>query len=240
MTETILLTGSDGLIGKILSPFLKKNFQVFECDQKLKDKEDYYQVDLSNPKKTRELFHKLPKMDYVIHLAADSNVWADWNSVLRNNIMATQNIFWAAEKYRVKRVIYFSSTHAMGGYEGNPKQLHLEDQPTPISVNAPYRPDGYYGASKACGEILGRMYWEVYGLSVICLRIGAVCRDNDPSYDKRVRKIWLGQQDLCRLVDGSIRTLKPFGIYYGISGKSGAYWDLSETKKDLAYEPKGA
>ena len=60
-------------------------------------------------------------------------------------------------------MVYASSSHATGYYRRTRK----------IDTEVPYRTDSLYGASKAFGEILGRLYADKYGLEVVCLRIGA-------------------------------------------------------------------
>ena len=63
------------------------------------------------------------------------------------------------------------------------------------------RPDGLYGVGRAFGEALGVYYAEQFGLSVVCLRIGPVTRDDNPTRDVRQMATWLSHCDLAHLVD---------------------------------------
>ena len=59
------------------------------------------------------------------------------------------------------------------------------------------RPEGIYGAAKVFGEALGRYYSDAYGLSVLCVRIGRVTRDNKLGAI-RDRSIYLSHDDVWR------------------------------------------
>ena len=54
--------------------------------------------------------------DVVIHLAADRRSYGEWDSVMKNNIEGTYNVFEAAKKNGIKRIIFASSNHATGGF----------------------------------------------------------------------------------------------------------------------------
>ncbi len=53
--------------------------------------------------------------DVVVHLAADRSMKAEWETVLPYNIIGVQNVFEAAKIAGVKRVVFGSSQHAVGG-----------------------------------------------------------------------------------------------------------------------------
>jgi uronate dehydrogenase len=59
-------------------------------------------------------------------------------------------------------VVFASSLHVTGFYDAGMR----------ISPDMPVRPDSFYGVGKACGENLGRLYADKYGLRVVCVRIG--------------------------------------------------------------------
>ena len=104
----------------------------------------------------------------------------------------------------------------------------------------PERPDSYYGVSKAFGEDLGRYYVDAFGMEIICLRIGSLqpdeaVRERDSD---RILSTWLSYRDCVQLVWRSIEADVSFGIYYGISGNTRAYWDLSNAREELGYDPE--
>jgi nucleoside-diphosphate-sugar epimerase len=124
-----------------------------------------------------------------------------------------------------------------GAYEGFPPSLHTKENVGMIKVSDPIRPDGFYGVSKAAGEALARMYYELHGLESICLRIGSVTRDDDPGANPRMRSTWLSHRDLIQLVRRSLQADVKFGIYYGVSNNKKRFWDISVAERDLGYHP---
>lgn len=159
---------------------------------------------------------------------------ADWQSVLFNNISGTRNVYQAAYTYGIKRVIFASSNHITGAYEGFPPDLHTEAVPPLITPQDPIRPDGYYGIGKAAGEALARMYYDLYGLESVCLRIGAVLEDNDPTKDERNESIWLSHRDLVQLVTRSLQGDIKFAIYLGFRTTKSAFWIFPMRSRKLA------
>jgi uronate dehydrogenase len=98
-----------------------------------------------------------------------------------------------------ERVIFASSNHVTGAYEGIPPSLHSQVSPLLITTQHPIRPDGYYGVSKVFGEAIARMYYELHGLESVCLRIGWVLKDDDPTKNEQARRTWLSHRDLVQL-----------------------------------------
>ena len=78
-----------------------------------------------------------------------------------------------------------SSNHVMGGYEGieSNYSLHRQTEPIKLFTTDPVRPDSEYGVSKVFGEAIARYYCNRWGVEAICLRIGAVLKDDDPTTD---------------------------------------------------------
>lgn len=233
----LLITGSKGIIGTILTQALPDEHDVVGTGRRGEETSTYLHMDISEESAVEAVFKKV-RPEAVIHLAGDSRVTADWDSVLKNNIVGTKNIFEAARKHGASKIVYASSTHITGAYEGNPHSLHEKENPQQISVNDPIRPDSYYGTSKAFGEALARQYFENFGMQTICLRIGLVTPENDPTNDPRMMKIWLSHGDLVQIVEKSLVTNVPFGIYYAISANTGRYWDISNAQRELGYQPE--
>src|SRR4030095_10597131 len=125
------------------------------------------------------------------------------------------------------------------GYEGIESNyfLHRLTEPIKIFTRDPVRPDSDYGVSKAFGEAVARYYCARWGVDAICLRIGAVLKDDDPTTDARNLRIWLSHRDLVQLVEKSLTTNVPFGIYYGISNNKAAIYDLTNARYELGFVP---
>ena len=102
----------------------------------------------------------------------------------------------------------------------------------------PIRPDSDYGSSKAFGESMARQYYECFGIASICLRIGSVLENDNPTEDERLMRTWLSQRDLIQLVRKSILSDVKFGIYYGVSNNRGRFWDISSAEEEIGYKPQ--
>jgi len=234
----ILITGSNGLIGRILTESFSALFDVYGLDIAGKQNERSYRADISNYEEVDSVFKKIGAIDCVIHLAADPRIEADWESILKNNIVGTKNIYECARKFGILKVIFASSNHVTGAYEGFPPALHKQASPQKIRVNDPVRPDSYYGSSKAFGEIIARQFFELYGIKSVCLRIGWVLKDDNPAANEQAMRTWLSHRDLVQLVEKSILSDVEFGIYYGVSNNKGMFWDISNAEREIGYKPQ--
>ncbi len=234
----ILITGSKGLIGRIVTKSLVDSFDMYSLDIVGEQTEQHYQVDISNYEALHHAFRAIGGIEYVVHLAADRNPDAPWESVLKNNIVGTRNVYECGQNHGVKKIIFASSTYVTRGYRGLPPTSHREKHPGIISTQDPIRPDSDYATSKALGEALARQYFERYDLESICLRIGAVSENDDLPLMEELMKIWLSNRDLIQLFKKSILSNVKFGIYYGISNNSVRSYDISTAEKEIGYKPQ--
>src|SRR5262249_62126685 len=110
-------------------------------------------------------------VDAVVHLAANATAQQPWADVLGPNIDAVIHMFQASVLGRVRRVVYVSSNHVMGGYQDAMNSVRLTPELAP-RPGARYVVDGEernstpYGAAKLFGERLGKCTAEIHGLSV--------------------------------------------------------------------------
>ena len=235
--EKLLITGSEGKIGTVLKGPLNNLYEVYAVDQVEGSSDRFYQADISYLELLKEVFKKIRDVKYVIHLAADSRIDAPWESILKNNIIGTKNVYGCAKLFGVRRIIFASSNHVTGGYEGIPPILHKQKNPRIITIHDPVWPDSDYGSSKLFGEGLAKQYLSLYGIQSICLRIGTVTKEDDPTVDERMRKTWLSHRDLTQLVIKALQAPIEFGIYYGVSNNRGRFWDIANAQKELGYQP---
>ncbi len=237
--QKLLITGCHGLVGTILWEQLAGSFELFGLDIYSKNTNDnIFRADITKPDQIKKIFDHIPSLTHIVHLAGDPRMDADWESVYLNNIGGTKNIYEAARLHGVKRVVFASSNHTTGAYEGVPPSLHTKDNPSLITVNDPIRPDGFYGVSKVAGEAIARMYYDLYGLESICLRIGSVLKGNNPHSNPRYESTWLSHRDLVQLVKKSLMAKVKFGIYYGVSNNKRRFWDISNAVSEINYQPE--
>ncbi len=234
----ILITGSKGLIGRILANALADSFDIYGLDIVGEQTERHYRVEISNFEALNHAFTTIGGIEYIVHLAADPKPNAEWGSILKNNIIGTRNVYECARKHGIKKIIFASSTFVTWAYRGIPPRQDKEKDPSIISVQDPIRPDTDYGTSKAFGEAVARQYFERYGLESICLRIGGVSKNDDPPLSEESKKIWLSHRDLIQLVTKSILSNVELGIYYGISNNRDRFYDISSAEKAIGYKPQ--
>ena len=162
-------------------------------------------------------------IDGIVHLGGIS-IEGSWDAIHKSNIVGCYNLFEAAYRAGVKRVVFASSNHAVGFYPRAQK----------IGVNVTVRPDSRYGVSKAFGEALGSLYADKHGLGVTCIRIGNV---NDTPLDKRRLSIWVKPDDLAQLIRiGLEHPDIHFEIFYGASNNEAGWWDNSNAHR-FGYRP---
>lgn len=244
MTKRLLITGGCGVIGTILKGAFGHRYEISCLDTRKSDN----RCVVGDVAKFDEISPHFVGMDVVIHLAGDSRLEADWDSVYRNNILGTYNVFEAARMARVQKIIFTSSNHVTGLYENDwPISAIVRgeysglrrDEVEKVSHISPPKADSFYGASKLFGEGLGQYYSANFGMSVICLRIGTVKAYEWPKPDEiRFFSTWMSHRDFIQLVEKCLeKTGVVFDVFYGVSNNAWRFWDISHPREVVGYEP---
>jgi uronate dehydrogenase len=227
MTTTVLLTGAAGSIGTAM----RERLPALGWDLRNLDRTAVpggLVGDITDRTTLDAALGGDPRPSAVVHLAGQPSE-APWPVIRDANIDGLVQVFEAARRAGVRRVVYASSNHATG-FTPVPAQ---GEAPLPADV-AP-RPDTLYGVSKVFGEALGRYYADRYGLAVACLRIGTF---TDRPRDVRTLSTWLSPADCARLVDACLRApALGFSIVWGVSANTRRTWDLAAGRA-LGYEPR--
>lgn len=224
--KNVLLTGANGRIGKVLRQALRGLYPLLRVTDltplgAAAPGEDVQTGDLTRPEEAERL---MTGIDCVVHLAGQS-VEADWPAILDKNIIAVYNVFEAARRRNVKRVIFASSHHAIGFYR----------RERIIDNRVPPRPDSRYGVSKAFGEALARFYADKYGLSVACLRIGVVRVKPE---DVRHLSVWISPKDMAQLVRCCIDAPAiHYAMIYAVSANKNTFWNNPDAAL-VGYRPE--
>ena len=230
--KKVLITGAAGRIGQVMRTGLKDRYDLrLMYHRTVLEAVEGEEVAMGSVADMAAIEAAVDGVDAVVHMAGDPSTSAPWESVLEKNIQGVYCTYEACRKKGVKRVIFASTNHVTGFYEQDGAYTTPE---------MPERPDSLYGVSKAFGEDLGRYYVDEYGLEVICLRIGSFQPDSAVRERKgdRLLSTWLSHRDCVQLVRCGIEADVHFGIYYGISGNTRAYWDIQSARQELGYEPE--
>lgn len=189
----LLLTGACGTLGMQLRPMLAGmcdslvSVDIKAAPADLAANETFVQADMA------QMDQVLPLLDGVemaVHFASFVDE-APFEDLLGPNFVAAYNLWEAAHRHGTRRIVYASSVHAVGMYETN----------AGIDLDAPHRPDTFYGLAKCFTEDLARMYWEKRGLECVSLRIFS-CQEAPANV--RALGTWLSFGDLRRLVTRSV------------------------------------
>jgi uronate dehydrogenase len=222
--KTILITGATGDVGAHLRRELAGKYRLRLSDKRpLKPGkgEKFMRADIS---KMADALRITKGVDAIVHLGGYS-VEGPWPAILQANIVGCYNVFEAARRNGVKRILFPTSNHAVGFYR---RDQTIDHRVVP-------KPDSRYGVSKVFGEALGSLYADKYGMEVFLMRIGNV---NPKPIDKRRLSIWLSPRDLAQLVSiGIDRPGINFEIVYGISGNQRAWYDNANAAR-LGYRPQ--
>jgi nucleoside-diphosphate-sugar epimerase len=252
--KRVLVTGSNGLIGRLLMDAWRESGK-YEVVGLARSEGPYADV-VADTTDFEALVDASKGVDVVVHLAATSAVGSDWDAVLNSNLIGTRNVFEAARVSNVPKVVFASSNHAVGTYETEnvPSLWDLHDT-RQWDHTAEIRPDSYYGVSKVYGEAMARYYVDHHGLKAVCLRIGGVRDSQDPSHPaqawkperdgeegirelrRRMRAVWLSERDCVHLIERSVETEYDWVLAYGISDNPRKIWDIEHAREVLGYAP---
>src|SRR5580704_5518110 len=112
--SNVLITGASGNLGGKLRRFLQDGHTLRLLDRDAGGDPGIISADLSQWGSWTEHFRGV---DTVFHLAADPTAQQTWSNVIAPNIDALIHVFTASVQAGVKRIVYASSNHVMGGYK---------------------------------------------------------------------------------------------------------------------------
>ena len=243
--QRVLVTGGAGRIGTMVRTALQDDYDVRALDLRAIDGVESFVADMTDYEAIRPAFEGV---DIVVDLANNPSGSLSWDLAYANNIPATFNALRAAHEAGVKRVVFTSSNRAAQGYEldepyasicrGTYDGLQPGKFPL-VTTSMPVRPSGPYGIAKCLGEAAARYFSDNFGMSCICLRPGTVHGGDKPT-DIRQYATLFTPNDLKGLYRAAVAAPDGlrYGTYFGVSRNTWRFWDISDAKRDLGYEPQ--
>src|SRR6266545_8341130 len=203
----VLITGASGLIGGLTIKYLGDKYDFSGLSRRPAEGIPHIQADIADQDAVRRACRG---MDMVLHLAAETQDYNDWHKVMTITIGGTLNVYRAAQEAGAQRVVFMSSGSTMCGYEwfeGSPYGKLAANELDRLPPDArmithldPPRSDSFYGVGKLFGENTGRLFSDRYGMSVLCIRLGAVLPDDKPALIRHFPG-YLSQADAVQMVD---------------------------------------
>jgi uronate dehydrogenase len=222
----LLLTGAAGGLGRVLRPRLRdwsRHVRISDRDScgSAHSGEEVVLADLADKAAVHELVRDV---DVVLHFGGIS-LEAPFEQLVPANIVGLFNVFEAARKHKVRRVVYASSSHVVG--------FHRQSEV--IGIDAPLRPDCLYAVTKCFGEALSRYYFDRCGIETVCLRIGSSFPEPK---NPRMLISYLGYEDLVELVRCALYTPRvDHSIIFGVSDNAVRWWDNARASH-LGFMPR--
>lgn len=148
--KTVLITGSNGFIGRVLKERLfKTGYEVLEMNSS---------QDITMPESF--LGFECEKIDHIFHLAGKTFVpdsWRDPVLFYHLNVLGTVNVIDFCRRHGI------SLTYVSAYIYGQPQRL-------PICEDHPVIPNNPYAHSKFLAEEVCKFYSDQFGMSVVILR----------------------------------------------------------------------
>jgi uronate dehydrogenase len=226
MAAPILLTGASGALGRQLTTRLSEAgytlrlTDILPFPDALPASAAFTAADLQDGPAIARLAEGCGT---ILHFGGVS-VEKPFDTVLGPNIVGLHNVFEAARLARA-RVVFASSNHAIG----------FHPRASLLDADCALRPDGFYGLSKAYGELMAGVYWEKHGIETVSVRIGS---SFPAPVDERMLATWLSYADLARLMVCCIEAERTGNcVVWGNSANSRSWW-RDDARAELGWVPQ--
>jgi uronate dehydrogenase len=227
--KPVLLTGASGGLGQVLARYLAGLGWTLRLTDRVPFPSEppagctFACADLED----QDTILQLAKgCGAILHFGGIS-VEHPFETVIGPNIRGLYHVYEAARRENA-RMVFASSNHTIGFYE---REVAIDDDDY-------MRPDGYYGLSKAYGELMGRLYWDKHGVESVFLRIGS-CRETPD--DARMLSTWLSHGDMATLAERSVLapSLGAAGcvVVWGVSKNTPMTWWRRDGRDIIGWQP---
>lgn len=226
MNDTILVTGASGALGRQIAHGLTEAGYTLRLTDinpfpdPLPPGASFIRADLADG---TAIMQMAMGCKTILHFGGVS-VERPFMEVLGPNITGLFHVYEAA-KTASARVVFASSNHAIG----------FHPRTEPLDADCALKPDGYYGLSKAYGELMGGMYFAKHGVESVHIRIGSSL---PAPVDARMLSTYLSYADLLRLLVRCIEApVTGNCVIWGASANARTYW-RDDARADLDWVPQ--
>ncbi|MFT8243421.1 NAD-dependent epimerase/dehydratase family protein [Roseomonas sp. BN140053] len=228
--KPVLLTGASGNLGRMLARELSalgwtlRLTDIAAFPDALPERARFTRADLNDGMTVLRLAEGCGAILHFGGIATENL----FEVVLGPNLRGLHHVYEAARREGA-RVIFASSNHSIGFHErpaeGEPK----------LDADCAFRPDSFYGLSKAYGELMGRLYWDKHGVENLNIRIGSCFPE--PT-DARMLSTWLSYADLARLCEKAVLAERTgHGVIWGASANPATYWGRDHRDR-IGWQPQ--
>ncbi len=165
-----LIIGGAGFVGNYLMDYLNKEcgwsvaVTKMENERIQKEKVDTYDLNILEKDAIVEVLNSV-KPDYIFHLAAQSSVKLSWENpglTIDINIKGSINLLESVREWGGKpRILMIGSGEEYG---------YISPEAVPIQEETILRPGNIYAATKACQNMLSKIYSDAYQMDIIMVR----------------------------------------------------------------------
>lgn len=228
--KPILLTGASGALGRMLARelgaagFTLRLTDIQPFPDPLPPRASFVKVDLNE---ALAIVRQAEGCSTILHFGGVA-VERPFEEIIGPNLRGLYHIYEAARREGA-RVVFASSNHTIGFHErpqGNAARLDYDCQ---------FRADGYYGLSKAYGELMGRMYWDKHGVENVNVRIGSCLPTPN---NARGLSTWLSYPDLARMMIRCILAERVgHAVIWGASANPASFW-AQDHRDRIGWQPE--
>lgn len=165
-----LIIGGAGFVGYYLTDHLLKDcgwsVSITKLEHETIEHTDIstYNLNILDKQAISSLLEEI-RPDYIFHLAAQSSVSLSWQNpqlTVDVNIKGSVNLLDAVRELDYKpRILLIGSGEEYG---------HILPSETPIQEDNNVRPGNIYAATKACQNMIGKIYADAYNMDIVMVR----------------------------------------------------------------------
>lgn len=167
-----LIIGGAGFVGNYLARHLKEDLNWSVAVTKMEHEKfestegiEIFDLDIMDKDQIKAVIEKF-RPDYIFHLAAQSSVALSWKNpslTIDVNIIGSVNVLDVIRDLNVKRprILLIGSGEEYG---------HVKPEESPIIEDNVLRPGNIYAATKACQNMIGKIYADAYDMDVMMVR----------------------------------------------------------------------